>query len=195
MIAATTAWPGVFWIGGKLGHAASTLSAWDPTSDAVKTIATGQALSGLAADATGVYWADVGVGPGITLYRSPLGGGHVSTLATVPGGNGGQLLGVSSADVVFVSDSSPGTIDAVSKAGGSARALVSSSGVNDLAWVDGLYLYWTESATPTTLKRIPVSGGPIEVFPTQGNIQSLAFDACNVYIGSIAPTQVFVAPM
>jgi len=117
-----------------------------------------------------------------------------STLANVPGGSHGVLLGVSTADVVFVSDYLTGAIEAVSKTGGSVRPLVTaaSAWVNDFAWVDDLYLYWTETAAPTTLERIPVAGGPIEVVPTQGQIQSLAFDACNVYIGSYGPTQVFV---
>jgi hypothetical protein len=198
MIAATPASPGVFWIGGATGSdAASTLLAWDPQSDAVTTIATGEALNGLAVDATGVYWADVGGGQGITVYRSPLGGGSISTLATVPGGTHGQLLGVSSADAVFVTDYATGAIDAVSKAGGPVRPLVTASAtwVNDFAWVDDLDLYWTENETPTTLKRIPVTGGPVEIVPTKGSIQSLAFDACNVYIGSYGPARVFVEPM
>ncbi len=113
MIAATTAWPGVFWIGGTTGlDAASTLSAWDARSDTVTAIATGQTLSGVAVDDTRVYWADVGGGVGITVYSAPLGGGPATTLANVPGGTHGVLLGVSDADVVFVTDYATGTIDA-----------------------------------------------------------------------------------
>ena len=194
MIAATTALPGVFWIGGTGGPGASTLSAWNPQTDAVTTIATGEKLQGLAVDGTGIYWADVGGGQGITVYSSPLGGGQPTTLANVPGGSYGVLLGVSTTDVVFVSDYATGAIEAVSKSGGSVRPLVTASAawVNDWAWVDDLYLYWTEDAAPSKLKRIPVAGGPVQVVPTQGQIQSLAFDACNVYIGSLGPTQVFV---
>ena len=197
MIAATTARPGVFFIGATSGTShANTLSTWDPESDAVTTIATGQALSGLAVDPSGVYWADTGGDQGITVYKRPLGGGQQSVLATVPGGSHGQLLGVSSADVVFVSDYATGAIDTVSKAGGPVKPLVTATAawVNDFAWVDDPYLYWSESSAQSTLKRIPVAGGPVEVVPTQGQIQSLAFDACNVYIGSIGPTQVFVKP-
>jgi hypothetical protein len=198
MIAATSASPGVFWIGGATGSdAASALLVWDSKNDAVTTIATGEALNGLAVDASGVYWADVGGGQGITVYGSPLGGGSISTLAKVPGGTHGQLLGVSSSDVVFVTDYATGAIETVSKTGGPVRALVTASAawVNDFAWVDDLDLYWTENATPTTLKRIPVAGGPIDVVPTVGSIQSLAFDACNLYIGSYGPARVFVEPM
>jgi hypothetical protein len=195
MIAATTARAGVYWIGGGTGSdAASALSAWDPQSDAVTILATGQALSGVAVDGTGVYWADVGGGQGITVYSLPLGGGTPTTLANVPGGTHGVLLGVSSTDVVFVSDYVTGAIETVSKTGGTVTPLVTAkaSWVNDFAWVDDPYLYWTENGTPTTLTRIPIAGGAAQVVPTQGQIQSLAFDACNLYIGTLGPTQVFV---
>jgi hypothetical protein len=156
----------------------------------------GEDLSGLAADATGVYWADVGGGQGITVYRSPLGGGQPSALAKVPGGTHGQLVGVSSSDVVFVSDYATGAFQAVSKAGGPVRPLVkaATAWVNDYAWVDDANLYWSVDAAPTTLNRIAVAGGAAEVVPTMGQIQSLAFDACNVYIGTLGPAQVLVQP-
>jgi hypothetical protein len=197
MIAATAAWPGVYWVGGTSGmDGAGTLSAWNAESDAVTTIATGQSLSGLAVDASGVYWADTGAGQGITVYRRPLGGGAPSTLATIQDGTHGQLLGVSTDDVVFIADYVAGAILAVSKAGGAVRPLVTPSAawVNDFAWVGDPYLYWVESAAPSTLKRILVAGGAPEVVPTEGQIQSLAFDTCNIYVGSIGPTQVFVQP-
>ncbi|MGH7294082.1 MAG: hypothetical protein ACRELB_04070, partial [Polyangiaceae bacterium] len=197
MIAATLAWPGVFWIGAPSGAAtATTVSAWDARADTVTTIATGEALSGLAADATGVYWADTGGGQGITVYGTGLEGASPSVVATVPGGKYGQLLGVSSAYIVFVSDYATGSIEIASKAGGPVTHLVTAAAawVNDFAWVDDTYLYWVESAAQTMLKRIPVAGGPVEVVPTQGDVQSLAFDACNVTVGSTAPTRVFVLP-
>jgi hypothetical protein len=197
MIAATSAQSGVYWIGAPTGaNGASVLSRWDPKSDAVTVINTGEDLSGLAVDGSGIYWADVGGGQGITVYRSPLGGGEPFALAKVPGGTHGQLLGVSSSDVVFVTDYATGAIDTVSKGGGPVKPLVTatSAWVNDFAWVDDLDLYWTENRAPTTLKRIPVAGGSVEVVPTTGQIQSLAFDACNIYIGSLGPTQVLVRP-
>jgi len=197
MIAATSASPGVYWVGAPTGAiGAGTLSAWDPKSDAVTTIATGEDLSGLAVDASGVYWADVGGGQGITVYRCPLGGGEPFALAKVPGGTHGQLLGVSSSDVVFVTDYATGAIETVSKTGGPVRPLVTamSAWVNAFAWVDDADLYWTEDRDPTTLNRIPVAGGSVQVVPTKGEIQSVAFDACNIYIGSIGPSQVLVQP-
>jgi hypothetical protein len=197
MIAASSAWPGVFWVGAPSGAAnATSLSAWNRAGDTVTTIATGSALRGLAVDASFVYWADTGDGQGVTVYKRPLAGGRTSVVATVPGGTYGQLLGVSSASVVFVSDYATGTIMTASKTGGPAKLLVTaaSSWVNDSAWVDGNYLYWVENADQTTLKRISVAGGPTEVVPTQGLVQSLAFDACNIYIGSTSPPQVFVRP-
>lgn len=195
MLAATPGTPGVFWIGGSTGSGrANTLSAWNPATDAVTVIATGQALSGLAVDDTGVYWADVG--GGITVYRSAPGGGAPITLANVPGGTHGALLGVSSNDVVFVPDYMTGVIDVVSKSGGAARALAkaSASWVNAAAWVDETYLYWTENATQTILSRVAVAGGATEVVPTQGVIQTMAFDACNVYIATTNPVEVLVRP-
>jgi hypothetical protein len=197
MIAATPAWPGVFWIGGMSGSdGAGKLSAWTPASTAATVLATGDDLSGLAVDATSVYWADVGAGQGITVFNAPLGGGAKATLANVPGGTHGVLLGVSTTDVVFVSDYASGAIHAVSKTGGPVRPLVTAaaSWVNAFAWVDEVYLYWTESGSASTLKRIPVAGGAAEVVPTSGQIQSLAFDACNRYVGTLGPTQIFAHP-
>jgi len=197
MIAATPAWPGVFWIGGGQGaEAATTLSTWDPASDTVTTVATGQSLSGPAVDATGVYWADTGGGQGITVYRSPFGGGPQQTLVNVPGGTHGVLLGVSTTDVVFVGDSATAPIFAVSKGGGTARLLMTATlpWLNAFAWVDDIYLYWVEPVGSSTLQRIPVAGGPVVVLPTQGQIQSMAFDACNVYIASQGPGRLFALP-
>jgi hypothetical protein len=187
MIATTSSRPGVFWIGSPTGEqAASTLYAWDPASDAITTLATGESLSGVAADATGVYWADTGGGEGINVYRRALAGGETSTLATVAGGKFGQLLGVSSDDVVFVSDYLTGSIETVSKKGGRVTHLVSatSAWVNDYAAVDDTYLYWVEDDAQSTLKRVLVTGGAPEIVPTKGDIQAVAFDACNAYIAS-----------
>ncbi len=185
MIATAAPRPGVFWIGSPAGAASATsLVAWDPATDSTTTLAGGQSLSGVAADATGVYWADTGGGQGITVYRMPLGGGETSTLATVPGGTYGELLGVSNDDVVFVSDYATGSIETVSKTGGAVTHLVSatSAWVNDYAIVDDAYLYWIENVTQNTLRRIRVTGGNSEIVPTQGDPQALAFDACNLYI-------------
>jgi hypothetical protein len=196
MIAATSSWPGVYWVGAPTGASgAGTLSAWDPKSDTVTTIATGEDLSGLAVDASGVYWADIGNGQGITVYRSPLGGGEPFALAKVPGGTHGTLLGVSSSDVVFVTDYATAGIVAVSKTGGPVRPLVhaASAWVNAFAWVDDSYLYWMDG-NPSSLKRIPVAGGPDEVMLKDVQIQSLAFDACNVYLGTLGPTGVTADP-
>jgi hypothetical protein len=195
MIAATSARPGVFWIGSP-GSAATTLAFWDPESDSVTMFAAGANLAGLAVDSSGVYWADRGAGQGMTVYGAPLEGGQGSVLATVPGGRGGVLLGVTNTDVVFVSDYATAGIEAVSKAGGAVRhvANAASSWVNAFAWVDSPYLYWVEPNTETPLKRISVTGRAAKIVPTQGDVQSLAFDACNVYVGSINPAQVFALP-
>ena len=199
MLAATSASPGVYWAGASGGSDSATgVFQWDPETGTVTMIATGQAIRGLAVDASGVYWADTGgaQGDGITLWKGPLGGGPSTMLATVPGGTFGQLLGVSSDDVVFVSDYMSGAIDTVSKQGGAVTPLAKSAGawVNASAWVDSHYLYWTEDSSPTKLTRVPVAGGSPDVVPTEGAIQSLAFDACNLYIGTYGPTQVLILP-
>jgi hypothetical protein len=195
MIATAAPRPGVFWIGSPTGAASATsLLAWDPATDAVTTLATGQALSGVAADATGVYWADTGGGQGITVYRQPLAGGETSTLATVPGGTYGELLGVSNDDVVFVSDYATGSIETVSKTGGAVTHLVTATAawVNDYAVVDDPYLYWVEDDTQNTLTRVLVAGGTPEIVPTQGDVQAVAFDACNLYIALTNPAEVSI---
>jgi hypothetical protein len=75
-------------------------------------------------------------------------------------------------------------IEAVPKAGGAVQHVITADVL--FAWVDDEYFYWSETAHQGTLLRVQVSGGTPETVwdqPAPGSIESLAFDACNVYIG------------
>jgi hypothetical protein len=200
-LAATPARPGVFWIGSlAMGTSESmSLSAWDPQSPASTQLATGEYLAGLAVDPTGIYWAVTGnASPTMTVYGASLGGGALSILATVPQTvPWAAVLGVSSDDVVFARDLTAGSvsveavssIEAVSKSGGPVRHVLTTQ--FDRIWVDDGYVYWQPDAHPGTLNRVAIAGGAPEAFwvqePLPGEVVSVAFDACNVYIGLLSP--------
>jgi hypothetical protein len=194
--AATPAKPGVFWLGGPLEPigTATTLYYWDPATGANETWATGQDFQGVAVDDTAVYWAETGGdgGGNTVVYSAPLSGGAALVLGHAPWSVArGRIVGLTTDSVVFSSDS---TIDAISKAGGLAYRVVT---VPDplFAWADGDSVYWSNQAQQAGLMRKPLAGGQEELFwqepQPDGYMVSLAFDACNVYIGSMNDSHVY----
>jgi hypothetical protein len=194
--AATSARPGVFWLGGHPMGLTTTLYFWDPQSNVNSPLATGEYLVGVAVDGTGVYWADTG-GQQDTIYTAPLDGGPPTLLATAPWTVArGGLLGLSSKDVVFVREFATGSIgvsiEAVARTGGPVRQVLTTDVL--FAWVDDDHVYWSEQAHQGRLQRMPIAGGNAEIVwdqPAPGQVVSVAFDACNIYIGLINVGQVY----
>ena len=114
-------------------------------------------------------------------------------LATVPWTVArGGLLGLSRSSVVFASDFATGSIEAVDKAGGPVRHVLTSPFL--FARVDDDNLYWADYAQQGRLERMAIGGGPREVIweqPAPGYLRDVAFDACNVYIGLTNVGQVY----
>jgi hypothetical protein len=202
LVAATPTRPGMFWIGAGPAPEPMSLLAWDSQSGRIAPVATGQGLSGLSVDGTSVYWVDAESFQ-TSVYSAPLAGGPSAVLATVDSSvarptepsstPSGGLLGVSRDDVLFASDFSSGFIEAVSKAGGPVRELLTTGFA--YTWVDSDDLYWTESSDLGALKRMPVAGGPIEVVWAQPfPVLSVAFGACDLYIGLGTSGQVVSVP-
>jgi hypothetical protein len=179
--------PGLFWLGGLpptgVNYGGTALYAWDPQSDTNSTVATGEDLVGLALDDTNVYWADSRADQ-LTLYAAPIAGGPPTALATAAATHGGSaLLGASSTRLVFMSDFSSGSIQAVGKQGGAVEQVLSNPFV--VAAVDEEYLYWVDHSQ-ATLQRRPLGGGAAQVVwrgDSSTQVRTVAFDACNVYVG------------
>jgi hypothetical protein len=147
-------------------------------------VATGVDLFGVAVDDTNVYWADTGSSE-VTIYTAPLTGGSPLILASVAweGARGG-LIGLSPSRVVFASDYSSGSVDAVPKGGGPVHHVVTAPFV--VAAVDDENFYYSEYAHQGVLERVPLAGGSAETMWDQrgdGYVSVVAFDACNLYIG------------
>jgi hypothetical protein len=187
-LAASCARPGLFWLGGVppigVNYGGTALFAWDPQSNTNATVAKGEDLVGLALDDTNVYWADSQADQ-LTLYAAPIAGGPPTAIATTAATHGkSALLGASSTRLVFMSDFASGSIQAVGKQGGAVEQVLASPFV--VAAVDEEYLYWVDQASQGTLQRMPLGGGPAQVVwsgDSSYSVRTVAFDACNVYVG------------
>lgn len=130
--------------------------------------------TGLAVDATGVYWTNAGAASGAgttgTVMKLPRGASEPLTLASGQSSPGTVVLGVS--DVYWVegeegscsSATGVGAIAYVLKAGGSPTTLASSLTNAEGLATNGRSLYWTTGCGfGPSLLGIPIAGGTLAV--------------------------------
>jgi len=165
----------------------------------------------LAIDATNLYWAHDTVLTQMPLAGGPrttvapfdglvfaIGGGtaflvQVATILSVPlGGSGTPMnfamdnnqIGSIAADAanVYWCDQFSGTVEQMSGTGGSMLTIASNQMYPSSIAVDASYVYWTTS--PFVLNKVPIGGGTVTNFGSEGGGGPLAFDATNIYVAS-----------
>jgi hypothetical protein len=126
--------------------------------------------SGLAIDATNVYWGQRGA-----IYRAPIAGGSITLLAARDAGSDTEVA-IDAGTVYWVD---PTSIGAVPKVGGPATTPATGlSGPSTIAVQAGT-LYWSEG---TSIKKMVSSGGPITtVATTSGPATGMAVDSTSLY--------------
>jgi hypothetical protein len=159
----------------------------------VAVLAACQLPGAIAVDSTYVYWAD-NSGGNRGIRRMPLGGGAVTTLATV-NANSLESIAVSSS-AVFWTDIGAGTVMSVPLAGGEVTALASSQNNPANIAVDETNVYWTNLGTwksdETTsyvdgaVMSVPLRGGtPTALATGVSKPEAITVDAVNIYWGSV----------
>jgi hypothetical protein len=124
--------------------------------------------SGLAVDATGVYWTDNG-----TLKRVAIGGGQPTTVAAANAGN----IALDGTNIYFTSGSSIAKIPI----GGSAPTrLVTGLMSPGLIAVDTASVYFTDTVAGT-VQKVPLGGGAPTTLAEGQTPSAMALDSSNVY--------------
>lgn len=159
----------------------------------LQTLAANQDPTSIAVDGTSVYWTvlppdlpgEAGQPEGAIL-KAPLGGGAVTTLASVLAVDFGAVL-VDDTSVYWFNNS--GMTDRVMKAdktdGGSPSVLASAGLVVGMA-LDSTSVYWTTQFLPGTdttavMKIGKMGGSPVTLATEQSSIGRPAVDSTNVY--------------
>lgn len=125
-------------------------------------------FSGLAADATQVYW-----GAMTGLMRSDRTGSMAAALAAIP-----VVVGVAvGGETVYYASGMGGGIGRVPKNGGATETLTNGANPRDLVF-DGTYLYWPEAGA---IRKIDPSGGEPTNVTQASEANRIAVDATHVY--------------
>jgi hypothetical protein len=159
------------------------------SSRCVVTLAVGLVYgSGIAVDATSVYFTDIGMGAGIvspvgSVSKVPLRGGAVTTLAS--GQVDPEAIAVSGPYVYWTTRTpnnvtSSNLITRATLDGANPFGLVTGAGVPvDLA-VDGSHVFWVDFELG--LMRVPLGGGTPSTLTTQQMfLVNVAIDAHDIY--------------
>jgi hypothetical protein len=137
-----SAYPGY---GGAIGSAALA-------GGSVVTLETDGCDSGLAIDATSIYWASCGTG-GAYIYKADLTGGLRTTLASYPG-YGNTAFAVDSTHLYWT-NSDLGIVAKTDLAGTTTTTLATGQAESTSIAVDGTSVYWTSSANGTVMRLTP----------------------------------------
>jgi len=136
--------------------------------DPVTTMASGlDHPNFITIDQNNIYWTETTYYPNnVMVKKTPLSGGAIRTLATVPSGwgMGGTGIAADSSTVYWAVNygSGSGEIYKVPIVGGSATALATANQPNDIA-VDSTHLYWSEENGGTygsnAERKVSINGG------------------------------------
>jgi hypothetical protein len=170
--------------------------------------------SNMAVDATNVYWAANQASGGqnvFSLYKVPIAGGSVTTLATEPGNGGGSTaFALSAMQVIFEPPTSGGgsiSLAAVSIAGGPSTSIPILTGGVGVFTADSSSVYVLNSGCPCgggtngsnssytgpptgSLGKISLDGSPpVTLAQILGETEAIAVDATHVYWSTDASVQ------
>jgi hypothetical protein len=163
-----------------------------------------ESITFVAADATSVYWCAFD-----GVKSVPKQGGAVKTLASEAAPDGGSLncpgLVVDDTSVYWANaGESTGGIFSVSKAGGPAHALATTSAPPTSLYLAGGNLYWTTDGTfwtetsPGSVLSMPASGGAPVIVPGLTNVECIAPAGNILYwyeAGNGGPSSLGVSPL
>jgi hypothetical protein len=147
------------------------------------TLATGYRLSGIAVDATSVFWmAGIPDASGGALMTVPIGGGTPTTLASRPGTPAHLAVDASYA---YWTEQTQGAVLKVSLTGGAPTTIAPAPGAWQIV-VGDTDVYWNGRGV---MKAPKIGGPPIELTPGLHMLPTagLAVDAKNVYFTSGPP--------
>jgi hypothetical protein len=142
-------------------------------------LATGSQPSGIAIDATNLYWTDANAGK---LMKMPLGGTVATPLATGLYNAGG--LAVDATNVYWVGEnpgSGVGEVYKIAIGGGNPTTLASTGQFPQYLAIDAASVYWTDAAAGT-VDKVALAGGAVTPLATgQGSPRGIAVSAANVF--------------
>ena len=143
-------------------------------------VASGQnAPSGIAVDATHVYWTCSGDG---TVKKAPIAGGDQVLLHDSP--DGGAWTITVDATSVYWADRMAGTVNKAPIAGGDVVVLsTDQKGTNDIT-VDATHVYWAYSAQDSGVSKVPLGGGATITMSASAQVfgpNGIAVNASHVY--------------
>jgi hypothetical protein len=155
------------------------------------TLATGNRLSGIAVDATSVYWmAGTADCSSAALMKVPLGGGTPTTLTALPCSP--AHVAVDSTSVYWIE--TPDTVMKVPITGGQPTSVANAPGGGFQLALDTTNVYWSAQG----VMKAPKSGGPaIQLSPNNPTLPTsgIAVNASNVYWTTQVPSGVSTVPI
>jgi hypothetical protein len=145
-------------------------------------------MGGVATDGSSVFWTEK-TSPG-AIMKVPTSGGTVTAVLT--GRSGVGLIAADTTNLYWLEGT---TLLMMPKAGGTITQLATGLNASSLS-ADGTNVYWTDSASPNTLKRMPVAGGtPTTIHSSAVPLTGAAVDSGYVYwLENSNPGKVMVGP-